>query len=312
LRGGNGDEDKIETVVAAYDQQTCLSALIQTLQHEELALLVRSREPYCPAKQRLISRMIVFDNLSDLRQSLFGLSTSAKPPQDPQPEEDVPPEVVAPTDPISSEGVEEEKEADEAPSVPGAFEAVDRRPQAAKRIQLWWRRCRERQYLMESSELSYEAQYYRRFSPLISKYIVGTSKRHELFRKLLRGPGLLVILCIEMLSEQLEESLYTTRTGLQASNIDAKAIEALQKRLKAIEGFHKITETLRRALSADSSPEALKASNLSLLKGRFTLNTRALLQDVKKSNVLQDREALVMAEEYFLRGVDAVKKIRAA
>ncbi|KAG8743070.1 hypothetical protein FRC10_000452 [Ceratobasidium sp. 414] len=319
------EESKIETIMAGYDQQTCLSALSQTLQHEELVLLARRGEPYCPAKQRLISRTIAFDNLFDLGQTLFGRSTNAEAISDSRAEDDDPvPRDVAPIDPTPSHE-------DHTHPVSGPVELADIPNQAAKRIQQWWRRHRERQYLMESSELSHEAQYYQRLSPLISKHLVGTSKREKLYRKVLRGPGLLVILSVEILGELLDEPLYTTRLGLQASRLDAKAIEALQKRLKVIEqvpipharpidymlthgpcrGFHKIVDTLRRALSADSSPEALKASNLSMIKTLFTLKARALFGDVKKSNILQDTEALIAAEELLLRGTNAVKKARA-
>ncbi|KAG9091377.1 hypothetical protein FRC06_000591 [Ceratobasidium sp. 370] len=251
----DSEESKIETIMTGYDQKTCLFALSQTLQHEELILLARG-ESYCPAKQQFISRIIAFNNLFDLRQTLFGRSTSAEPIPDSRAEDnDLVPRGTAPVDPIPSHE-------EHAPPISRLVAPEDKPNKAAKHIQQWWRRHRERQYLMESSELSNEAQYYRRLSPLISKHLVGTSKREKLFRKVLRGPGVLLILSIEMLGEQLDDSLYTTRLELQASNIDAKVIEALQKRLKAIGGFHKIVDTLRRALSADSSPEALKASNL--------------------------------------------------
>ncbi|KAG9099395.1 hypothetical protein FS749_001367 [Ceratobasidium sp. UAMH 11750] len=302
------EESKIETITAGYDQQSCLLVLSQTLQHEELVLLAQSGAPYCPAKQRFVSRTIAFDNLLDLGQKLFGRAATTEPIPDSRAEDDgSAPRDVAPVDPAQSH--EEHTSPALGPVEP---EPTDGPNQAAKHIQQWWRRHRERQYLLESSELSQEAQYYRRLSPLISKHIVGTSKREKLFRKVLRGPGILVILSVEMLSEQLDESLYTTRLALQASNIDAKVIEALQKRLKAIGGFHKIVDTLRKALSADSPPEALKASNLSMIKTRFTQNAKALFGDVKKSKVLQDTEALAAAEELLSRGTNAVKKARAA
>ncbi|KAG8703475.1 hypothetical protein FRC09_004144 [Ceratobasidium sp. 395] len=304
---GNEEDNKAETIAAAYNQYTCLPALAQTLRHEELVLLARQDQLYCPAKQKFTSRVITFDSLIDLRQTIFGCPANAEPNIVPQgAENDVVPESPALDDPIPPQGGNLEQ----TPSIPGSFEMADSRSQAAERIQQWWRRHRDRQYFMESSEISPEAHYYRRFSPLVSKHVSGTSKREKFFQKVLRGPGLLVILSVNMLGGQLDESLYASRSGLQASDLSRKEIEALQKRLKTIEGSRKIVKTLRRALSADSTPEALRAANLSMIKTRFARDVSALFQDVKKFQIIQDTEAFNVAEGFLLRGVDAVKKAR--
>ncbi|KAG8737475.1 hypothetical protein FRC10_008159, partial [Ceratobasidium sp. 414] len=274
-------------ITAGYDQQACLSALAETLQHEELILLAQRGEPYCPAKQRFISKTITFDNLFDLGQTLFERPTSAEPIFGPQAGgDDGWPQDSVPMDPIPSQ---EER----SPSITEPTEISDMPTRAAKRIQQWWRRHRKQRYPVESSIPGHGAQPNQHLGP-ISKHIVRTSKRNKLFRNVLRGPGLPAVLTVEMLGEQLGESLYTTHIGLQTPNVDGRVVEPPQKHLDsgqvipnarltdcklmhdACRGFHKIAETLRGALSADSQPEARKPSNLSIVKTLFTQKAKAM------------------------------------
>jgi hypothetical protein len=211
------------------DQTTCLSALTETLQHEEIVMLETSGEPICPAKQHFIPRIISFNNLIDLRQKLFGGATDT---------EIAPSTVTEDHDPAPQAGVQSasapQDEQNNHPKPEGDNTPIDRRVQAAQRMQLWWRRHVEREYFMATSDLSRENECYQRFSPLICKLMVGTSKRDRLLRKILRGPGLLVILALETLSEQLEELLYAARNDLQAFGIDGNAINIIQKRQKLV------------------------------------------------------------------------------
>ncbi|KAG9099397.1 hypothetical protein FS749_001369 [Ceratobasidium sp. UAMH 11750] len=273
---GGDEESKIEVIKAAYDQRSCLSALAETLRHEELMLLVQRDEPYCPAKQQFISKTVAFDNLFDLRQILFERSTSPEPVPDPQTGADDPrPQNHPPMDPTASQ---EER----PPSIAEPVEVADGATQAATLIQRWWRRHRER-YPVESSKLSHEAQYNQRPTP-ISKHIVSTSKQNKLFRKVLPGPGLPAILTAETSGEQLGESPHTARIGLQTPNVDDGVAEVPQKHPNN-GGFHKIAETLRGALSAESPPKTPKVSKLSVVKTLFTQKAKAVFGGAKKSGV---------------------------
>ncbi|KAG8771351.1 hypothetical protein FRC12_003660 [Ceratobasidium sp. 428] len=304
LRYGDGIDSGIETITMAYDQQTCLSALVQTLQHEKLVLLVRNGELYCPAKERLVPSVTTFDTLLDLRQTMFGQTIAAADTL--AEERDAPQDLTADDSNIPHE--------EQGSLVPNPDKPVDRLTRATQLMKILWRRRCKQGDLREPGALDQESECYQRLNPLISEHIFGTSKRDELLRRVLRGPGLLLILSLEALTDLLEDSLENIRDELKASDIDGNTIEALQKRQKALgqsRGYYETAENLRKELSPDSPPNIFKASTLVALKTRLTGNAKGLFTKIKSSNALEDIRGFDAAESLLFRGVNAIRRARA-
>lgn len=204
------------------DQESCLLALVQTLQHEDIVLLVGDDEPVCPVKQIRSPNVVLFNNWADLHKKLHGFSADPEPTN-----------TTGPSDNPVSEPTNTPNASTSQPKTQLPEEEVW--AQAAVRIQLMWRRYWVRRNRANTSDYSQEGFCYENLKTAFSEIKLGTTKKENLLRKVLMGPNLSVIIALEALSEQLQEILEDVSRDLRAPGIDAKAIEALQSRQKKIQ-----------------------------------------------------------------------------
>ncbi|QRV78447.1 UvrD-helicase domain protein [Ceratobasidium sp. AG-Ba] len=336
----NEDEDSspLRLMVAMRDRQTCLSALKKIMRHEELILLNRRGDLQSEVSKQFISNVVAFHDWRSLRHGVLGYSGSADvtseqsssqegqnqdvdPPQhdnlpipedpsapDCSPSEESGQKAVLPTD-AQTASHSAEVESTSSTFEPDKPEMIERQADAAQRIQSCWRHYKKRQKLAGfSNRLGAEGEYYERLRPMIFQRVPGKSARAKLFRKIFCGPGLLVLLSLDMLSDQLEDSLEELREAYKDPEIDGKAIEVLQERQKVIERYYSSTDKLRKELSPDSPEGVFKIINLAGIKMRTRQYMKGAFTDITESDELRDNEIIGEAKELFLRGVGPIQK----
>lgn len=261
------------------DQPSCLSALSQTLRHEELVMLSSDGALICPAKQHLVHRVIPFDSYTDLCAKL--LNTPNEEPATPGGQPGLQTHEAEPaslgttsepsfiiTEPLAgplaeplAEPITDTFEAPELtaiehpdrPDTPSSLSELEADSleedevktvltpdEAASRIQLAWTKSVKRQQLRQQlSKFDEEGRCYERYRHIFPKLGKSPGPRELLRLRLVRGPCLSVVLALEMLVDEMVEYLEQVGEALKTPGLNPKELASLQKR---IEGERKLVE----------------------------------------------------------------------
>ncbi|EUC54068.1 UvrD-helicase domain protein [Rhizoctonia solani AG-3 Rhs1AP] len=321
-----------DTQPVGFNQKLCLTLLTRTFHHEELVMLLGNHGIACPAKQGVISQMIVFNDIPHLRAILVeklsgkGAESSAHhiaellpdsgdesgqlPPDSPlvetMPNHQDAYEVALDTSPSrpetpvslpDSESQDDEVVEDEKSE--GKLTPED----AAHCIQSAWRRSVEREAQRRRlNEFDLEGRLYEEHRLNFPKMGKSATERDILALRLVRGPCLSIVLGLQMLIEEMKDYLEHIDDNLKAEGLGPKDVDELQKsnkkNQKLVEGY------LAKAsgyLPANKPPKIIKPGNISGVRTQ-TKNAWDVFMDAKNSKTVPQDEGFKEVEAVMLRG----------